>query len=166
MRKIINLNGVISMEQAQKTTDLIAFANESNLAIEAIEVRINTYGGCVASAFSIINAIKSSSLPVITINVGVASSAGFMILLASPNRYGAKTSIFLAHKAMSGAYGNDLELEAWMEGNKMFDTLLMNYYSEALEQPKSWIKEHIIKDFDHWFNPTKAKKLGVINDIV
>ncbi len=166
MKKVINLSADIDKESAKDISNEIKTLNESGLGISFIEVRINTYGGCVASAYHIINAIKLSDIPVVTVATGVASSAGFMILLASPDRYGMKESFYLAHKAHGSTYGNDKEIEASLVMHKIVDDGILTYIADTLDQSKQWVKDNLLKDFDTWLTPRQAKKLGIIHKVI
>ena len=163
--KIINLSSDVDSESAKTISDEIAKCNEQDSA-ENIELRINSYGGDVASAFHIINAVKLSKIPVKTIATGVASSSGLLILLSCKERYGMKESVYLSHKMLGGVWGNDKERDAGEWGNKIFEKVILNHYVSALGKSAKWVKENLLKDFDLWFSPQQAKKLGIITKVI
>lgn len=164
--KVINLSGRFDYELAEKISNQIRDINDSGQAISHIELRINSYGGCAASCFHIINAIRFSAIPVVTVATGVASSSGFLTLLAGHERYGTKYSVYLSHKGISGHYGNDNEIAASLERDKIYDKLAMDLYCDVLGKDKAWVKENLLKDFDTWLSPQQAKKLGIISKVV
>ena len=81
-----------------------------------IKLFIYSYGGELNAAFALIAACEASETPVITVNVGVAMSAGLLLLLAGERRYAFRHSQALIHSGsvagMSGTYEQMAQAQA------------------------------------------------------
>lgn len=64
---------------------------------QPIHMLIFSPGGELDFAFSLIDAIRMSKTPVVTVNMGNAMSAGLYILLAGHKRYAMPSSIAMLH---------------------------------------------------------------------
>lgn len=67
-----------------------------------IKLYITTYGGCVHSAFNIVDTIHSIDIHVHTICKGCVASAGTLISLSGKKRFITKHSYMLIHELRSG----------------------------------------------------------------
>lgn len=70
-----------------------------------IKLLIYSYGGDGNVCFSLLDIIALSKTPVYTYNMGIAMSAGFLILLAGHKRFCTKYSTALAHSGSGGTSG-------------------------------------------------------------
>jgi len=70
-----------------------------------IYLHITTNGGCICSAFSIIDCFKSLSIPVNTVIDANVSSAGTIISIHGAKRYICENSYVLIHELRSGCWG-------------------------------------------------------------
>lgn len=69
---------------------------------QPITLYINTDGGLLYSANSLVSLIQSSTTPVHTVNLGRCFSAGFLLFIAGKKRYALDNSIFLLHEGQNG----------------------------------------------------------------
>lgn len=69
---------------------------------QPITLYINTNGGSLYSANSLISLIENSITPVHTVNLGRCFSAGFLLFIAGKKRYALDNSIFLLHEGQNG----------------------------------------------------------------
>lgn len=70
---------------------------------------INSPGGYITSLRAIISTIKSVENPVITVAVGMAASAGCMLLLCGDKRFVAPDSLIMFHEVSGGFRGNVID---------------------------------------------------------
>ena len=78
---------------------------------EYIYLHINSYGGSIFSAFSIIDTIKNLKIPVISIIEGGAAEAATLISIVCDYRIIYKTSYMLIHQLSSITWGKMTEIE-------------------------------------------------------
>lgn len=67
-----------------------------------ITLYVNTDGGLLYSANTLISLIQNSTTPVHTVNLGRCFSAGFLIFIAGHQRYSLDSGIFLLHEGQNG----------------------------------------------------------------
>ena len=126
---------------------------------EPIKIYINSDGGELAAAFSIIDTIKMSKTPVWTINTGCAYSCGLEIFIVGHYRIAYPFSSFLFHEGYTG-FGGD--------ANKFKN--YSHFYERLLEMSKQNILDHStlteeyyekVKKDDWWFLAQDAYDLGM-----
>ena len=167
LTKSIEINEEISPELANKVVKLIRFYNEADKQLDhviPIVIYINTDGGELFAALSIVAAIESSTTPIYTVNMGKAFSAGFLILIAGHKRFGMRYSSYLFHEGSNCIIG---------DAHKTIQSA--DFYKKNLQQIKEIILDNTKigeelyssheKD-DWWFSVDEAYELGVIDEIV
>jgi ATP-dependent Clp protease protease subunit len=95
-----------------------------------IKLLLYSYGGDGQACFSLLDIIALSKTPVWCINMGVAMSAGLLILLAGHKRYCLKNSTALAHSGSGGACGTFEQTEAQMKDYQRFVKTMRDYIIE------------------------------------
>ena len=130
---------------------------------EPIKIYINSDGGELAAAFSIIDTIKMSKTPGWTINTGCAYSCGLEIFIVGHYRIAYPFSSFLFHEGYTG-FGGD--------ANKFKN--YSHFYERLLEMSKQNILDHStlteeyyekVKKDDWWFLAQDAYDLGMCDKI-
>lgn len=99
--------------------------------LQPITLLLFSYGGSLDQAQALCDIIETSRIPIITVCMGVAMSAGFLIFLAGKRRYAMPQSTFLAHQGGASFSGSASEIEA-----------AQNSYKKQLEQMKNYILNH------------------------
>ncbi len=133
-------------ESILEVSKLIMYFNKEDKDIPAeqrkpIKLLLYSYGGDGAACFSLLDVIALSKTPVYTINMGVAMSAGLLILLAGHQRYCLKNSTALAHSGSGGTSGTFEQTEAAMKDYKHFIEVMRNYILERTSiDTKTWNK--------------------------
>lgn len=119
-------------ESILEVSKLIIYFNKEDKGVpveqrKPIKLLLYSYGGDGQACFSLLDVIGLSKTPVHTINMGVAMSAGLLILLAGHKRFCLKTSTALAHSGSGGASGTFEQTEAQMKDYKRFVDTMRNY---------------------------------------
>lgn len=108
----IFISGEINDELAEDFTSLMYGLEfmKDELDLQGCVISISSPGGLVLSGYSIINTIKSSTLDIYLVNVGVVASIAGVIWLSVPidKRFAFDNSLFMCHLP-SGANENVLE---------------------------------------------------------
>ena len=79
--------------------------------LKPIYLWIHSYGGDLEQANAMIDIIAASRIPVVTIAMGVAMSAGFMIFLSGHKRYAFKHSNLMVHEGSAAFSGTAEQIE-------------------------------------------------------
>lgn len=122
-------------ESILEVSKLIMYFNKRDQDVPAeerkpIKLLLYSYGGDGQACFSLLDVIGLSKTPVYTYNMGVAMSAGLLILLAGHKRFCLKNSTALAHSGSGGASGTFEQTEAQMKDYKRFVDTMRNYIIE------------------------------------
>lgn len=131
---------------------------------DPIRLFIHSYGGDIEQALFFCDLVKSSRIPIITIGMGVAMSAGFLIFLSGKKRYAFSHTSMLVHSGSAAFQGTAEQIE---EAQKN--------YKKQIEQMKSYIIDNTTID-EKTFNKNRNKdwylssdellKYGVIDEII
>ena len=131
---------------------------------EPIRLFIHSYGGDIEQSLFFCDLVKSSRIPIITIGMGVAMSAGFLIFLSGKKRFAFSHTSMLVHSGSAAFQGTAEQIE---EAQKN--------YKKQIEQMKSYILENTNID-EKTFNKNRNKdwylssdellKYGVIDEII
>ena len=103
--------------------------------LEPIKLFIFSYGGSIDQAQALCDIIEASRIPIITVCMGVAMSAGFLIFLAGKFRYAMSQSTFLAHQGNAVLSGNASEIEECQKN-----------YQKTLDKMRDYILSHTTID--------------------
>ena len=103
--------------------------------LRSITLLLFSYGGSLDQAQALCDIIETSRIPIITVCMGIAMSAGFLIFLAGRRRYAMPQSCFLAHQGSASFSGNASEIEA-----------AQNSYKKQLDQMRNYILSHTTID--------------------
>lgn len=125
-------------ESILEVSKLIMYFNklDRDIPIEErkpIKLLVYSYGGDGNACFSLLDIIALSKTPVWTINMGVAMSAGLLILLAGHKRFCLKNSTALAHSGSGGMSGTFEQTEAQMKDYKRFVDTMRDYILERTD---------------------------------
>ena len=129
-----------------------------------IELYINSDGGEVLSAFSVVDRIKSSPLPVHSYCEGMVASAATLLSVCCHKRYIRKNGFMLIHQLSSGLWGpfEDLKEEvANME-------LLMKYIKSIYLQHTKISENDLIEILKHdtYLSSEECLKFGLVDEIL
>ena len=133
--------------------------------VEPIKIYIDSWGGSLIDGFEIIDAIRTSEVPVYTYVTGAAYSCGLMIALAGDKRFAYPHSSFLLHE---GSVGSEIQ-----DAHKF--KKYAEFYNIQLKQMKDYILERsnlteaeydtMSKD-DNWFTADQALEKGFIDEVI
>ena len=129
-----------------------------------IYLHINSYGGCVFSAFNIIDVIESCSVPIYSIVEGCAASAGTLMSVVCDKKYIRKNSYMLIHQLSSGCWGKMCEIEDEVENLTDFMDKIKKIYMDNTKIPKKELTELLKHDL--WLNSDKCLKYNLADEIM
>lgn len=131
-----------------------------------ISIYINTPGGVATSALAIYDTMQYIKPDVSTICVGMAASAGAVLLAtgAKGKRYALPTARIMLHQAMGAAEGpaKDVEIRTkeLVRIKNIVDKILAKHTGQSLGK----IQKDTDRDF--FMSTEEAKKYGIIDDII
>lgn len=126
---------------------------------QPIYLHLTTDGGVIHSAMSIIDCIKSLSVPVYTVIDGYVASAGTLISLAGEKRYMCENAYMLIHELRSGLWGKMTEINDEYCNLKRLMKHIIKIYVSNTNLTKSELTDILKKDINWNLNECMAKGL-------
>lgn len=147
----------------------VSLANETtkyDLSKIKIYLHINSFGGEVFSAFSAVDTIINSKIPIISIIEGCAASAATLISIVCRERHIFPNASMLIHQLSSGFWGKYLEMKDEFQNVTYLEEKIKDVYkkysSNKLTDKK--LKKYLKRDI--WWNSDKCLKLGLVDKII
>ena len=137
---------------------------ENDIKPPPIKIYINSVGGEVMSALSIVETIRKSPIEVWTIVDGEAASAATLISCMGHKRFINKNAIMLIHQLRTGFWGKADEFEEEDKNNKKIMKIIRNIYLDKTSMNKEEL-ESILKK-DSYMISKKCLKLEIVDEII
>jgi ATP-dependent Clp endopeptidase proteolytic subunit ClpP len=161
----------VDRESIFELTTLIREAEEESLLtsfklnIEEVPIylHINSLGGCVYSAFSLIDIINSCRIPIYTIVEGATASAGTLISIFGKKRYIRPNAHMLIHQLSSECWGKMSEIEDEFKNLQDLMDKIKSMYKDNTKIPKKELNE--ILKHDLWLDSDKCLKYGLVDEL-
>lgn len=122
-------------------------------------VRINSPGGSVFDGIAIYNALKRHPGGVDVIIDSLAASIASIIALAGETRTSAKGSMWMIHRAMTFAFGNQEEIKKALAMLETGDKTLVGLYADAMKKDPAEIES--MMSAETWFTAEEAVAIGL-----
>lgn len=123
-----------------------------------IKIFIESYGGQLDVAFAIIDLMKMSKVPIITIGF-FAMSAACLIFMNGHMRYVVDKTVLLLHEGSSGVNGTFNQMESSQKNYKELINMMKNNVLEHSEISTQLYNKH--KKEDWYIYCDEALKLGI-----
>jgi len=133
-----------------------------NMKLE-IFLHITTDGGCITSAFSIIDCMEGLSIPVHTVIDSNVSSAGTLISVHGVKRYICKNSYVLIHELRSGVRGKLSYIDDNFNNCIKMQEHINSIYIDKTKINKKMLKDILVKDIQ--FNADECIKMGIAAEL-
>ena len=169
----IESNGVyILMDQINHATcrDAIKWIMNQNLSdnpLPQLTLIINSPGGDVHAAFALIDTMKASSIPIITVGRGLIASCGFLIFIAGEKgrRILTPNTAILSHQYSWGSRGKEHELYAKVKEFELSTNRMIDHYKKCIGMTEKQIREVLLPPQDVWLSAQEAKRLKICDKI-
>lgn len=162
---IVFVTGPIDMAVANTFIAQMLFL-ESTDPERQINVYINSPGGSAYDGLAMYDTIKHVKNEVSTINVGLAASAGALLLSAGSKgkRFALPNSYTMIHQVLGGVEGQQTDIE--ITAKHMLR--LRQQYAEAIAKNSGKDLEVVQKDIerDNWMNAQESMDYGIIDQIM
>jgi ATP-dependent Clp protease protease subunit len=161
----VNRNTIFELCEKIRTCEADNIMLATRLCVDPIPIyiHINSYGGCVFSAFHAIDVIQGCSIPVYTIIEGATASAGTLISVVGEKRFIRPNAHMLIHQLSSGMWGKMQELEDDHKNNKGLMDKIIDIYKEHASIPNNKIKD--ILKHDLWWNVDTCLSYGLVDEL-
>ena len=132
--------------------------------LKPIYLFIFSYGGDLNQTWGFIGIMKASRIPIITINMGVAMSAGFLLLISGHKRYSLRYSDAMVHQGSATISGSSAEVKSAQRNYENNLKFMENYILKRTNIPKELYRKKREKDW--YLSPNQQLKFGVVDGII
>ena len=129
-----------------------------------IKIFINSDGGEIFSAFTTVDRITSSKVPIHTYVEGIAASAATLISVCGTKRYIGKNGVMLVHQLRSWCGGTHENLKDEAKNLDMLAEKVTRIYLEHTKFSKADLEE--ILKHDIYLNADECVKYGLVDFIL
>lgn len=147
----------------------IEFILEKNIipTIPWMSLVINSNGGCLNSAFALIDTIKGSKIPIRTIGLGVVASAGLLIFMSGAlgHRILTPNTSIMSHQYWWGSFGKEHELFAAQKEHDLTSVRIINHYKKCTTLKDKHVKKYLLPPHDVWLSAKEALKLNICDEV-
>jgi ATP-dependent Clp protease, protease subunit len=127
-------------------------------------LHLQTNGGEISPAFSIIDTIRTMKTPVHTHVEGLVASAGTLISTVGQKKYMTKYSYMLVHQLRGETYGKYEDLADNMINNNSYMNMMRSYYKEYTKIPVKKLDELLKREL--CLTAKECLELGLIDEIL
>ena len=165
---VIYLNGEVKEETMKSIIVDILYLNNLNREDRPLKITliINSPGGSVSEAFTLIDIMEMSNIPVETIGFGMIASCGLLIFMTGTNRRITNKTSILSHQYAWGNQGKFHELVAQRREEDLMGTRLIEHYKKHTKLPIKTIKEKLLTESDTWLSAGEAIKYNLADKII
>jgi ATP-dependent Clp protease, protease subunit len=151
---------------------VIEFIIKKNLLPESkrpdhLTLVINSPGGELDSAFSLIDIMKGSAIPVHTLGLGQISSCGLLVFMCGTKGYRTLTPLtsILSHQYSWGSMGKSHELFSRVKEFELTNERMLKLYKHCTGLSEAKIKECLLPASDMWLSAEEAVELGIADRV-
>lgn len=165
---VLLLFGEITEETSK---ECVAWILEMNLTLgtkhnhKVLSLVINSPGGEMSHAYSIIDTMRGSSIPIYTIGMGEICSAGLMIFMSGVNRTITPNTSIMTHQYNWGSSGKHHELIAATKEFNHSHRRMIEHYKECTKLDEETIIKDLLTSTDVWLSAEEAKKYNLCDEI-
>jgi ATP-dependent Clp protease protease subunit len=155
----------------ESCTNAIKFILERNLTKitpKFMKMIINSPGGQLSSAFSLIDVMKGSKVPIYTYGLGQICSCGLLTFIAGKKgfRFITENTSILSHQYSWFTYGKEHELMATKKEMDNISARIMNHYIKCTGLTEKDVRKYLLPAEDVWLTAKEAVKYGIADEIV
>lgn len=162
---IVFVTGPIDMGVANTFIAQLLFL-ESTDSERDIKVYVNSPGGAAYAGFAMYDTMKHVKNEITTINVGLAASAGAMILAGGTKgkRYALPGSYTMIHQVLGGAEGQATDIDITARHILKLRSQYAKIIADASEKELKKVLEDIERD--KWMDAKETVAYGIVDKIL
>jgi ATP-dependent protease ClpP protease subunit len=170
----VNTKNILELNKAIFTLNktLVNFRKSShieygiNIENMIIYLHINSLGGYLTDAFSGVDTIINSDIPIYSIIEGYAASAATFLSVVCSKRFITKHSSVLIHQLSGGYWGTYQQMTDDMKNSTYLHKKIKNLYIEYCKGKMKKDKLDELLKRDIMLNFKKCKKIGLVDELI
>lgn len=132
--------------------------------LKPIYLWVHSYGGDLEQCHALIDIIEASRIPIITIAMGAAMSAGFMLFLAGHKRYAFNHSNLMVHEGSAAFSGTAEQIEQAQKNYKKQIDGMKQYILERTDIDEKVFNKNKTKDW--YLTSEELVNYNVVNKLI
>ena len=135
---------------------------------KTLTLYINSIGGSLNDSLALIDIMKASRCPIVTIGIGSICSAAFMIFSSGHKgkRFIAKNTSIMCHQYTGGIEGKHHDIKSHFKELELMNTRMINVLKENTELDTRTIKSKLLNATDVWLTADELIELGIADDYI
>lgn len=136
---------------------------------EPIEIYINTDGGAVYDCYTLISYLeylKDIGYHIVTINIGRAFSAGFLLSIIGSERKSFRYARYMFHEVSGELFGKQHVMMSDLDEINKVSQMGIDIILQHTNIPEEVLDDIISKKEDKYFSPEDMMKFGAIDAII
>jgi ATP-dependent Clp protease protease subunit len=162
---LIYLSGGFVKENIDPIIEDILFLNRQD-SVDKITLLINSPGGYVADAFTLIDVMEMSKKKITTIGMGYIASCGLLTFMAGNERLISDKAMILSHQFSGGKAGKYHELVGHRKLDDYINDRMLKHYIKHTKLSKKVVKEKLLGSTDVWLYPNEAVKFNLAERVI
>lgn len=161
------LFGEITTELVAETIAWILTENLESNPPSQLTLLINSHGGDLSAAFSLIEVMQGSRIPISTVGLGEICSAGLIIFASGTKglRILTPTCSIMSHHFSTGVQGNYHDLINVQKELNFVNRRIISQYVRCTGMNEQEIMAKLIPSRDVYLNPEEALELKLADEI-
>lgn len=158
----------VNAESVKPVVEWILYENYcSKVFKKELLLMICSEGGDLSAAFSLIDTMKSSKIPIKTVGLGLIASCGLLIFIAGQKerRFLTPNTSILSHQFYSATEGKSHELFATMKEFELTNKRILEHYKESTGLDEQTIISRLLPAQDVWLDHDDALALNLCDHI-
>ena len=131
---------------------------------EPIELYINSFGGSVYDALSLVDIIIHSPTPIHTVCTGYAMSAAFLVFISGSKRFLSPHATLMYHQISQNINGKLGHIETSLAESKRLEQVIDHIITEKTKIPLTMLEEHKKNQTDWYISLEEALELGCVDE--
>lgn len=138
----------------------------SELDVDDLTVRINSYGGSVSDGLAIYNALRRHPARVTTSVEGVAASIASLIAMAGDSVEIAENALLMVHAPWGATMGNAAAMRDYADMLDTWAQAMATSYAAKTQRPHAEMLALLTDGTDHWYTAQEAQAEGFADAII
>jgi ATP-dependent protease ClpP protease subunit len=163
------LTGPITVDNCSQAVKWIIAQNISSKKKKVLSLFINSEGGDLYQAFSLVDVIKSSNHIIRTVGIGQVMSAAFLIFVAGTKGYrelGENTGLMCHQYSSELGSVKHHDLQAALDEGNICDNKMLKILVNATGLDETAVQKHLLNNTDKYIDAQTAINLGVADSIL
>ena len=167
--RVITLNKEIDNDILDTCVPLILKWNMEDKDIPAedrkpITILVNSPGGNMFSAFTMIDVIQNSLTPIRTVAIGFVASAAYYIYICGRERISFNNTVFLQHDGAIQVSDSRSKVKDFIDFNSIIEDRIKSLILKQSKMDSEFYDSIFEKEY--YFYPDKGVELGVVDKII